>query len=150
MPCVFSGRVTMASPENKPQSARKITTRDCLGAFLRFAAFFLGVAFLLGSLWAARDGSYPNITGLSHAALMFLCAASPLRPSRIILTALLMSVVLAGIDFIVRGLPDLRHENYPPDIVMIYVAELIVVIWFMRKHMYHRGKPGKPHPVGRQ
>jgi hypothetical protein len=32
-----------------------------------------------------------------------------------------------------RALPDLRHEKYPPDIVMIYVAELIIVIWFMRK-----------------
>jgi uncharacterized Tic20 family protein len=123
----------MALPENQLQPTHKVTAWGYLDMLLRFAAFFLGIAFLLGSLWAARDGSYPNITGLSQAALMFLCVVSPLRPSRLMLTALLIAVMLAGIDFAMRALPDLRHEKYPPDIVMIYVAELIIVIWFMRK-----------------
>lgn len=124
----------MAPPENQPeQPFRRITWLGSVDALLRVVAFFLGLAFLFGSLWAARDGSYPNITGLSQAALMFLCVVSPLRPSRLMLTALLITVTLAGIDFAMRALPDLRHENYPPDIVMIYLIELIVVIWFMRK-----------------
>jgi hypothetical protein len=123
----------MTHPEDQPQPAHKITGWGYLDAFLRFAAFFLGLAFLLGSFWATREGNFPNITGLSQVVLMLLCAMSPFRPSRIMLTALLVSVVVAGIDFFVRALPELQHENYPPDIVMIYIAELIIAIWFIRK-----------------
>lgn len=70
---------------------------------------------------------------------MALCVVSPVRPSRVMRRALLIAAMLASIDFVVRALPDLQHENYPPDIVMFYLVELIIAVWFIRKHLSNKG-----------
>lgn len=124
----------MVLPDNHVGTYRKLVASDYLDMLLRVVALCFAVVFLLRALWTARDGTYPNVTGLSQAALMFLCVVSPLRPSKLMLAALLVAAAFAGFDFVVRALPNLRHENYPLDIVMGYLAELIIATWFMRKH----------------
>jgi hypothetical protein len=118
---------------------------------LRLLALFLAGIFLLGAFWAARDGSYPNAMASAHALLMLLCVVSPRRGSRVMLWALLIALALASVDFVVRALPGLRQESYPPDIVGGYVVEIAIVSWFLVKHFY-RGpesfvpaEPRKPH-----
>lgn len=128
----------MALHENPAASSGKTTVPRYVDALLRVIASFLALVFLLGAFWQARDGTYPNITGLSQAALMFLCVASPLRPSIFMRVALLVAAIFAVFDFVVRALPGLRQENYPSDIVMIYFAELVIAIWFIRKHLRRR------------
>jgi hypothetical protein len=50
------------------------------------------------------------------------------------LLALLIAVILAGIDFAIRALPALQYEQFPADIVAFYVVEVIITIWFIGKH----------------
>jgi hypothetical protein len=124
----------MEPAEGQTHPSQKLTPRGWLEVLLRVIAFFLGLVSLIGALWSARDGSYPNITALSQAALMFICALSLLRPSRPMLAVLLIAAVFAGIDFVVRALPALRAESYPLDIVLVYAVELTIALWFICKH----------------
>jgi hypothetical protein len=91
--------------------------------------------FLMGAVWAARDGSYPNITALFSAVAMFVCLVLPGRPSPGALVVLSVSSVFAGFDFVSRALPGLRSEGYPPDIVLFYFGELVVIAWFFVKQL---------------
>ena len=130
----------MVNPDNQSQSSGRTTASTYLDALLRIVALFLGFVFLIGALWSAKDGSYPNITGLSQAILMFVCVVSPRRPSRLMLVTLLIVAMVAGTDFVVRAVPSLRVEDYPTDVVLIYVAELVVAIWFIAKAVLRFGE----------
>jgi uncharacterized membrane protein YccC len=59
--------------------------------FLRILGALLGLMFLMGATWAARDGSYQNITALFSAAAMFVCVVLPGRPSLVALIVLSIS-----------------------------------------------------------
>lgn len=117
-----------------------------LEVLFRVVGLFLCAVFAVGSLWTGRDGTYPNLSGLSHSLLLLLCALSPARPSRALLVALLIALVLACIDFAIRALPALRSEQFPGDIVGLYVVELVIVIWFIVKHI---SRPGGLTPANR-
>src|SRR5688572_20890383 len=112
------------------------TWSKVLEIIFRVIGFLLCGAFALGSLWAARDGTYPNLSGLSQALLMLLCVLSPTRPSRAMLVALLIALILAGMDFAIRALPELKYEQFPADIVALYFVEVIIAIWFIGKHSF--------------
>jgi hypothetical protein len=61
------------------------------------------------------------------------------------LVALLIALILAGIDFLIRALPALQYEQFPADIVALYVVETIIAIWFIGKHSFRpRGLTNNP------
>lgn len=131
----------MALPENQPQSTRKLNVWNYLDVLLRVIAFFFGLVFLAGyHRFSKTIGFSIDMIILSHAVLMFLCVATPSRPSRAWLTGFLVAAVLASIHFIVRELPGLQREYYPLDIVLMDVAEFIIAIWFIYKYMYRNAR----------
>ena len=103
-----------------------------MDVLMRFVAMLLGLSFLLAFLRIANYGRDLDLEILivSQAVLMFICVAYPARHSRRMLLVLLIVAVVAVVDFVVRALPGLQHEYYLVDIV-IYVTELIIVIWFI-------------------
>lgn len=129
----------MANHESQNQSAQKVSVWSGIDVFMRIIAIILGVIFLAGFLRFSKVGSIPFILVLSHSALMFLCAASSIKYQRILKAATLVAALLACIDFFVRALPSLQREFYPPDIVLIYVAELIVAVWFTYTFIFRKG-----------
>ena len=121
----------MALPENRNPFVRKLSAVDCIDALMRFVAMLLGLSFLLAFLRIANSSSDLDMEILivSQAVLMFVCVAYPARHSRRMLFVLLIVAVVAVVDFIARALPGLQPDYYLVDIV-IYVTELIIVIWF--------------------
>ena len=113
----------------------RVPAKEDVDLFLRIVSAFLGLMFLMGALWASRDGRYLNITALYSAMAMFVCGMSPARPSPVALIVLTISTVLAGFDFVSRALPGLRDEGYPLDIVIFYLAEFVVIAWFFIKNL---------------
>ena|SRR5688572_19624319 len=120
------------------QRARQTKWFFAVDVLFRTMGIFLCGIFSIGALWAGRDGSYPNLTALSQALLMLLCALSSARPSRLMFIALVVALVLASIDFGIRGLPILQREHYPPDIVAFYLLELVIASWFIGKYIWQR------------
>lgn len=125
----------MAPHKNEQQISATQCAHYYIEVLLRGFALLSGFFFVWGALWATKDGSYPNITALLSVPLMLICAMSPTQPSRQTLIALLISIVFACIDFVMRALPDMRDENYPIDIAMFYLIELVAVTYFIRKHL---------------
>lgn len=126
----------MAPPENQHQSLLKRNVRVTLDGSLRVIALFLGLTSLFGyHRFSKIIGVSMDLLILSHAVLMFLCVAMPSRFSRVWLTAMFASILFVGVDFFMRELPYLQRDGYPFGIVVFYLIEFIVVIWFLYKHV---------------
>lgn len=120
----------MASHENQIRPTVKVSVLRGIDVIMRITAIILGGIFLFGFLRFSNVGGITFILILSHSALMFLCAASSIKYHRTLKAVTMVAALLACIDFFMRALPSLQREFYPPDIVLIYVAEFIVAIWF--------------------
>ena len=126
----------MVPPENQYQSLFKRNVRVTFDGSLRVIALFLGLTSLAGyHRFSKIIGVSMDLLILSHAVLMFLCVVMPSRFSRVWLTALFASILFVGVDFFMRELPYLQREGYPFGIVVFYLIELIVVIWFLYRHV---------------
>src|SRR3989344_1925231 len=54
---------------------------------------------------------------------------------RVIALFLGLTSLFVGVDFFMRELPYLQRDGYPFGIVVFYLIEFIVVIWFLYKHV---------------
>lgn len=130
----------MQRPDTQPGLARKLSVADFVDAVLRITACLLGIAFLFAYHRFAGGSSELSIhvLMLSQAALMFLCAASPSRSSLAMLIALLvmLGLVVISLLLVFLGAPaKLLRDDYPVAVVAIYVAQIAIAIWFIRKHL---------------
>lgn len=71
---------------------------------------------------------------LSNTVLMFLCAASPSKPSRVWLTLLLITATLVGVYFVMRVVPTTQLMPTSPTAIF-YLGELITAIWFIARNL---------------
>lgn len=98
---------------------------------LKTVAFIFGVSFVIGYLMFPQDSIDARVLMLSHSLLMFLCVAQPRKANRQYwIAALAVTVVLAVVDFYIRVSSEMKQLNYPPDLLLIYSAEIVIVIRF--------------------
>ena len=111
----------------------------------RLVALVMGlIALAAFHRFSLRIGLSIDLLIFSDAVLMFLCFASPLRPSRKWFRALLIAAILAGIYFLFRHLPSMKREDFPVDIVIMNFIEIGVAIWFVLRTGGILGPSGQP------
>jgi hypothetical protein len=111
----------------------------------RLAALVMGlIALAAVNRFALKAGLSINLLILFEAVLMFLCFASPLRPSHKWFRALLIAAVPAGIYFFFRHLPSMIRQDFPVDIVIMNFIEIGVAIWFVLRTGGILGPSGQP------
>jgi hypothetical protein len=129
--------------EGQQQRVSELRAHDVVEFVLRVLASLLGIVFLLGYSRFARHTSDPGIhvLMLSQVVLMFLCAMSPSRASRIMLGLLLIVLAAFAISLVITlmsAMPRLLDDYAAVVVVSVYAVETGIAIWFIRKHASSR------------
>lgn len=116
----------------------------CLDLPFRVLALINGVvAFAAFHRFSARIGFSIDLLILAEAALMFLCIAVPLKPSRKWFNVLLVMTLFAGTYWIVRHLAVVdQGQKLLAHFGWFDFADIAVVFWFLLRSS---GKLGPQH-----
>lgn len=112
-----------------------------LDVVFRVAAALLGIIFLAGiSVFIRRLTALEGLLALSNVVLMAVFVISRYGKSVPQLCLFGIVLILVLIDFGTTGLPNMRNEGYPGDVLSINILEYLVIAWFGARHFFLRNR----------